>query len=648
MKKILAFLVVILMVCFLITPVQAAEFITYNVNIYTNNELVATDVKQETGNWDFPIGYYYEDLYGEFDKATCLINGVSGKCFCWDGENISVLTNTYNPADFGDVVTLNVYYTKPVEAEPEPEPEYGQVILKLSNPDNVEYPETIEFNGTKGADKQLVSASFQESEDPSCDYILLTSLDNSYVWDFTFNGTLFRVENTEDIPWTANFPWKTDLVLHKPDEPEPEPLENTEYIDVIYYFSYAPGGVSDDGDPSKAAVSFGPYTILAENLYSCEELGLPQDGNTAIYNDDTYAVGSVYHQKGDPNDVYTVNYTLQIPYCTVIVNYLDDKGNEIFMHTHREFEATTAARGIQTYDVSDCDKFPIKGYEYKEVTGDALIGEANGDKVINIIYTEIIPEQEPEPTPEPEPDPEPTPEPQPEPEPEPTPVPEPDPVIPEPEPVVPEPVVVPEPEPVIPEPTPEPEPEPEPVPVIPIAEPVPQPTPPEPAPQPQPEPTTEPEPVIQEQEILQIIEAKTGPVDDLFTVVIPEPIVREQRVDEIPITRETPVVEEEEIVEEEVPLVAAATPVWSVVNLILLVTTIFTLLKFSKKDKYNVFNYAFPLLALGLFIWTENVHNPWVWIDKWTILQFTIYAISLFCRVVCFHKKEEEPEEANE
>ena len=637
MKKILAFLVVILMICFLITPVQAAEFITYNVNIYTNNELVATDVKQETGNWDFPIGYYYEDLYGEFDKATCLINGVSGKCFCWDGENISVLTKTYSPVDFGDVVTLNVYYTKPVEAEPEPEPEFGQVILKLFNPDNVEYPETIEFNGTKGADKQSVFASFQESEDSSCDYILLTSLDNSYIWDFTFNGTLFRIENTEDIPWTANSPWTTDLVLHKPDEPEPEPLEDTEYIDVIYYFSYAPGGVSYDGDPSKAAVSFGPYTILAENLYSCEELGLPQNGNIAIYNGDTYAVGSVYHQKGDPNDVYTVNYTLQVPYCTVIVNYLDDQGNEIFMHTHREFEATTAAKGVQTYDVSDCDRFEITGYEYKEVIGDTLIGEANGDKIINIIYTEIIPEPEPEPIPEPQPEPDPV-------------IPEPEP---QPEPVVPEPVIVQEPEPVIPEPTPAPEPEPEPVPVIPIAEPVPQPTPPEPVLEPQPEPQSQPEPeqIIQEQEILQVIEAKTGPVDDLFIVEIPEPIVRKQRVDEIPVTRaipETPVVEEEEeIVEEEVPLVAAATPVWSVVNLILLVATIFTLLKFSKKDKYNVFNYAFPLLALGLFIWTENVHNPWTWVDKWTIVQFLAYIAAIIFRLPIFHKKEE-PEETNE
>lgn len=626
MKKILAFLIVILMVCFLITPVQAAEFIIYNVNIYTNNELVATDVKQETGNWDFPIGYYYEDLYGEFDKATCLINGVSGKCFCWDGENISVLTNTYSPVDFGDVVTLNVYYTKEVEIEPEPEPVFGDVTLNLSNPDNVEYEDVV-FNGVKGADKQSFTAPFVND-------ILSTSLDVSYNWTYTFDGLTYNI---------TEFPWTADLILHKPDEPEPEPLEDTEYIDVTYYFSYAPGGVEVDGDPSKAAISFGPYTILAENLYSCEELGLPQNGNTAIYNGDTYAVGTVYHQKGDPNDVYTVNYTLQVPYCTIIVNYLDDQGNEIFMYTHREFEATTAAKGIQTYDVSDCDRFEIAGYEYKEVTGDALIGEANGDKVINIIYTEIIPEPEPEPTPEPEPDPEPQPEPEPTPTPEP--VPKPDQVIPEPEPqpqpVIPEPVVVPEPEPVIPEPTPESEPEP--VPIIPIAEPVPQPTLPEPAPQPWPEPTPEPE----QEEIPQIIEAKTGPVDDLFIVEIPQPIVRTQRVDEIPVTRailETPVVEEE-IVEEEVPLVAAATPVWSIVNLILLVTTIFTLLKFSKKDKYNVFNYAFPLLALGLFIWTENVHNPWVWVDKWTILQFTVYAISLFCRVVCFHKKEDEDEE---
>jgi hypothetical protein len=59
-------------------------------------------------------------------------------------------------------------------------------------------------------------------------------------------------------------------------------------------------------------------------------------------------------------------------------------------------------------------------------------------------------------------------------------------------------------------------------------------------------------------------------------------------------------------------------------------------------------NYILPVVALGLFIWTENVHNPWTWVDKWTIVQFLAYIAAIIFRLPIFHKKEEEPEETNE
>jgi len=563
MKKILVCLLVVLMICFLIVPAYAADVITYNVNIYTNDELVASDVKQETGMWDFPIEYYYGDLYGDFSRVTCSINGTPGICFCFDGENVSVMTKSYESVNFGDVVTLNVYYVKEVET-PEPEPEYGTVTLNLHNPDNVEYSDVV-FNGTKGADKQTTSVSF-------VDNVLTTSLDISYNWSYTFNGTTYNIDG---------FPYSNNLSLEKPAEP----LEDSEYIVVTYYFSSEPGGVLNNGVPSNAFISFGPYTILADDLYHCEELGLLQTGSTVIYNGDTYGVGTVYHQKHSENDIYSVNYVLKTPYYTIIVNYLDEDGNEIFMPTHREVEATTFARGVQTYDVSDCDRFEIAGYEYKEVTGDPLIGEANGDKVINIIYSIVKPEPIPEPTPEVTPTPEPTPETTPTPEVTPTPEPTPE---------------------VTPEPTPEPTPE-----VTPKSTPTPEVT---------PKPTPEPTPI-------------PSPTPALILTFDPEEselIIEQTFLDELE--------------DEGVPLAVPNLAKWSVINLLLLAFTIFTLLKFKEEDKYNIINYILPLLALGLFIWTENVHNPWTWVDKWTIWQFLIYIGAILFRLPLRKNKENEQE----
>ena len=102
---------------------------------------------------------------------------------------------------------------------------------------------------------------------------------------------------------------------------------------------------------------------------------------------------------------------------------------------------------------------------------------------------------------------------------------------------------------------------------------------------------------------------------------------------------ETPLAsfEDDEIVEENY---------WALVNLILLVFTIFTLWK-GKKKKYTVFTPIAILAALGLFIWTENVHNPMIWVDRWTIWQAVIYLVGLLSRLLA-KKEEEEEEETDE
>ena len=202
MKKFLVCLFIVLMICLICLPVSPAyatdDVITFNVSIYTNGELVATDVKQETGIWDFPIDYYYGDLYGDFSSSACSINGTPGICFCFDGANITVLSSTYESPNFGDIVNLSIYYTKPVDVEPEPEPEYGGITLNLHNPDEVEYTDPV-FTGVKGADQKTFSASFTNN-------ILTTSVDVSYNWTYTFNGINYNVDS---------FPYTNDLSLEK-------------------------------------------------------------------------------------------------------------------------------------------------------------------------------------------------------------------------------------------------------------------------------------------------------------------------------------------------------------------------------------------------------------------------------------------------
>jgi hypothetical protein len=95
----------------------------------------------------------------------------------------------------------------------------------------------------------------------------------------------------------------------------------------------------------------------------------------------------------------------------------------------------------------------------------------------------------------------------------------------------------------------------------------------------------------------------------------------------------------EDIDDDEAPLAAPET--WALLNLICLVATIFTLVKYKKK--YNIITPIAVLAALGLFIFTENVHNPMVIVDKWTAWQLLICVIGVVSRLIA--KNEEEKQE---
>lgn len=95
----------------------------------------------------------------------------------------------------------------------------------------------------------------------------------------------------------------------------------------------------------------------------------------------------------------------------------------------------------------------------------------------------------------------------------------------------------------------------------------------------------------------------------------------------------------EDIEDPETPLAGPA--YWALINLILLVLTILALLKINKK-KYTIVSPIAVIGALILFILTENVHNPMIWVDKWTIWQLLVYIITILSRWIAPSDEEEE------
>jgi len=95
--------------------------------------------------------------------------------------------------------------------------------------------------------------------------------------------------------------------------------------------------------------------------------------------------------------------------------------------------------------------------------------------------------------------------------------------------------------------------------------------------------------------------------------------------------------------DENIPL-ANYGPVWALVNLVALIFTILTLLKFGNK-RYTIFSPILVLSSLILFILTENVHTPMVWVDKWTPWMIAIWVLAVLARVFADKDKGKPQEE---
>ena len=147
----------------------------------------------------------------------------------------------------------------------------------------------------------------------------------------------------------------------------------------------------------------------------------------------------------------------------------------------------------------------------------------------------------------------------------------------------------------------------------------------------------------------------------------------------VQVVETTPEPTEEEIVEEEVPLAQPeAKSAWALVNLILTVLTVIgsillligcfkkkeqaetdengnvvldangeEKLEYTRKNK-NFWRISSLIPAIGAvvaFILTENMRNPMIWVDKWTILMVVIALVQVVVAILSKSKKEEPEEE---
>ena len=296
-----------------------------------------------------------------------------------------------------------------------------------------------------------------------------------------------------------------------------------------------------------------------------------------------------------------------------------------------------------------------------------------------------IPSEEPTPTPAPTEEPTPTPAPTEEPTPTPAPTEEPTPT--------PAPTEEPTPTPApTEEPTPTPAPTEEPTPTpAPTEEPTPTPAPteestPTPAPNPNPNPnpaTPTPAPVAP---VVPATVATPTPTPTATPSTTPSDNGgkgdgnNDGEIGETINDNETPIANGEDIADNTTPLAGLGTGAWALINLILtIVTTLLSILLLigyigkkkkalededgnvvldengkevmeyekNKKGLWRLISIIPALIAIIVFIFTEDMTLPMIFVDKWTILHVVIALVQVVVMVLCKKKKDENDEDEN-
>ena len=362
-----------------------------------------------------------------------------------------------------------------------------------------------------------------------------------------------------------------------------------------------------------------------------------------------------------------------------------------------EYKATVEV--VKTVPTREGYKF--SGWRSEEVTieNDAFTMPAK-DVVLKAVWEANptptpIPSEEPTPTPAPTEEPTPTPAPTEEPTPTPAPTEEPTPTPAPTEEPTPTPAPTEEPTPTpapTEEPTPTPAPTEEPTPTpAPTEEPTPTPAPteestPTPAPNPNPNPnpaTPTPTPVAP---VVPATVATPTPKPTATPSTTPSDNGgkgdgnNDGEIGETINDNETPLANGEDIADNATPLAGLGTGAWALINLILtIVTTLLSILLLigyigkkkkalededgnvvldengkevmeyekNKKGLWRLISIIPALIAIIVFIFTEDMTLPMIFVDKWTILHVVIALVQVVVMVLCKKKKDENDEDEN-
>ena len=400
------------------------------------------------------------------------------------------------------------------------------------------------------------------------------------------------------------------------------------------------------------------------------------------------------------NDAFTMpakNVTLKAKWEANIYKVTYDLDGGEWTETTNEFpyEYKAAVEVIKTVPTREGYKF--SGWRSEEVTieNDAFTMPAK-DVVLKAVWEANptptpIPSEEPTPTPAPTEEPTPTPAPTEEPTPTPAPTEEPTPTpAPTEEPTpTPAPTEEPTPTPAPTEesaPTPAPTEEPTPTPA-PTEEPTPTPAPtkePTPTPAPNPNPATPtPTPVAP---VVPATVATPTPKPTATPSTTPSDNGgkgdgnNDGEIGETINDNETPLANGEDIADNATPLAGLGTGAWALINLILtIVTTLLSILLLigyigkkkkalededgnvvldengkevmeyekNKKGLWRLISIIPALIAIIVFIFTEDMTLPMIFVDKWTILHVVIALVQVVVMVLCKKKKDENDEDEN-
>lgn len=424
-----------------------------------------------------------------------------------------------------------------------------------------------------------------------------------------------------------------------------------------------------------------------------------EDGTTLIDQKD-YEYGAIPKFEGvEPTKAADAQYTYTFKGWDK--DYTEVKGNQtyvaVYEKTTNKYNVTYDLNGGEWTEATNEFKYEYKatveviktvptreGYKFsgwrsEEVTieNDAFTMPAK-DVVLKAVWEANptptpIPSEEPTPTPAPTEEPTPTPAPTEEPTPTPAPSEEPTPT--------PAPTE---------EPTPTPAPTEEPTPTpAPTAEPTPTPAPteestPTPAPNPNPNPAAPtPTPVAP---VVPATVATPTPKPTATPSTTPSDNGgkgdgnNDGEIGETINDNETPLANGEDIADNATPLAGLGTGAWALINLILtIVTTLLSILLLigyigkkkkalededgnvvldengkevmeyekNKKGLWRLISIIPALIAIIVFIFTEDMTLPMIFVDKWTILHVVIALVQVVVMVLCKKKKDENDEDEN-